>query len=163
MDAFEGPISEGFDIFILFQILAVYSKEMRDELLESRFTIGQKKAYEFFKCHCGRIEINVDNNLERTYFPIKPVCHYLNQKMKDKFKFGADRTSPNLKIRSLIDSSKFMIMEMNHHAKVDNNKCMISPRIVAGIRDISTFLAVVMNILMLAYLKLNPGKTFKSL
>ena len=78
--------------------------------------------------------------------------------MKDSFKFRSDRTSPSTKIRSLMDYTKTMIMEMEHHATVDNNICVISPKTVGHIRDMSTFLAVVMNVLLLYYLKLDSCK-----
>ena len=159
-DSFEGPISEGFDIFILFQIMSVHSKSISECTEDSEFTPCQKKAKEFFASHTGRIEVCIEGILQSTYFPIMPVCKYLDQKMKDFLKFHADRTSPSTKIRSLMDSSKTMIMEMNHHAMVDSSKCMISPKIVSHIRDLSTFLAVVMNILMLSYLRLDSGKLF---
>lgn len=72
-DSFEGPINEGFDIYILLQSLAVHSKDVREHLSDSEFTPGQKKANEFFAAHCGRIEVNVEDDIQRTYFPIKPV------------------------------------------------------------------------------------------
>ena len=72
-DSLEGAITEGFDIYILFQILSVYSKVFPSELEDSEFTPCQKKAKEFFSTHTGRIEVNIDNVLQRTYFPIMPV------------------------------------------------------------------------------------------
>jgi len=50
-DSFEGLIQEGFDIYILFQSLAVHSKLARSHLEDSEFTVHQKAAYDFFKEH----------------------------------------------------------------------------------------------------------------
>mmetsp|Transcript_35853 Transcript_35853/g.35476 ORF Transcript_35853/g.35476 Transcript_35853/m.35476 type:complete len:858 (-) Transcript_35853:45-2618(-) len=162
-DSLDGAILEGFDILILFQILSVYSKSISEKLEDSEFTPGQKKAKEFFASRTGRIEVRVENVIQRTYFPIMPVCKYLSQDMKDGFLASADRTSPNVKIRSLMDASRTMIMEMEHHDKVDNTRCMISPKIVGRIRDLSTFLAVIINILMLIFLKLNESDHYKTI
>lgn len=122
MDSFDSPISEGFDIFILFQILSDNSKEMKEKLQDSEFTPCQKKAKEFFAANVGRIEILVNDVLERTYFPVLPLSRYLTRTQKDAFKSEAERTSPSTKIRSLMESSKTIIMEMKHFAKVDSNK-----------------------------------------
>jgi len=175
LNSFEGAVLEGFDIHALLEILKVYSKNSRHNSDELRFTASQKQANNFFAAHTGRIEVNVKNSeaaqrknsmttamsfkLQRTYFPIKPVCHYLVQNKKDKFKFEADRTSPNTKIRSLMECSKTIIMEMYHDAKVDNNWCMISPKTVERIRDLTTFLAVISNIIMLIFFQTDDGKT----
>jgi inositol 1,4,5-triphosphate receptor type 1 len=160
LDSLEGSVLEGFDIYILLQTLSVYSKQTREHLEDSNFTPSQKRAYEFFACHTGRIEVNVENTLQRTYFPIKPVCKYLDQNKKEAFKYNADRTSPNTKIRSLMESSKTIILEMYHDAKVENDKWMISPKIVKRVRDFSTFLAVIINIIMLIFYQTDEGKKF---
>ena len=73
LDSLEGLVLEGFDIYILFQSLAANSKITRAHLEDSEFTQTQKAAYDFFKFHTGRIEINVNDELERVYFPIRPV------------------------------------------------------------------------------------------
>lgn len=86
------------------------------------------------------------------------MCKYLDKNKKETFKYNADRTSPNTKIRSLMEASKTVIMEMYHDAKVDNNKCMISPKIVSRVRDFATFLAVIINIIMLIFYQTDEGK-----
>lgn len=73
LDSLEGLVLEGFDIYILFQSLAANSKVTRAHLEDAEFTQTQKAAYDFFKYHTGRIEVNVNNELERVYFPIRPV------------------------------------------------------------------------------------------
>lgn len=73
LDSLEGLVLEGFDIYILFQSLAANSKVTRAHLEDAEFTHTQKAAYDFFKYHTGRIEVNVNDELERVYFPIRPV------------------------------------------------------------------------------------------
>ena len=73
LDSFEGLVLEGFDIYILFQSLSSNSKTARKHLEDSEFTSTQKAAYDFFRFHTGRIEVNVNDELERAYFPIRPV------------------------------------------------------------------------------------------
>lgn len=60
-DSFDGSIAEGFDIYILFNILADYNDKAREAIDPEAFTdLNEKKAYEFFKMHSGRIEIAIE-------------------------------------------------------------------------------------------------------
>ena len=36
----------------------------------------RKMSFDFFEYHTGKIEVSIDNNLSRVYFPIKPVCRF---------------------------------------------------------------------------------------
>lgn len=54
-----------------------------------------------------------------------------------------------------MDASRTLIVEMNHAAKIDSSRFMISPALVKKIRDLSTLLVVVINILMLIFYKLD--------
>ena len=141
----DSGIMEGFDIYILLQSLADNSKFTREQLGDETFTLTQKKAYKFFQLNCASIEVNLGDYLQLTYFPIRPICNELNGKMKDKFIFGADRSSPSEKIRSLMNESKAMIKDMT------------APKSGNLIRNISTFLAIVINILLLIFFRLEDG------
>lgn len=60
-DSFDTSISEGFDIYILFNILADYNKTAKEAIEPEAFTDqNEKKAYDFFKMHSGRIEIAIE-------------------------------------------------------------------------------------------------------
>ena len=160
LDSFESNVLEGFDIYILFQSLSANSKIARKHLEDSEFTNTQKAAYDFFKFHTGRIEVNVNDELERTYFPIRPVCKYMSAKRKADFILSANRESPSEKVRSLMESARTLIIDMKHEAMIDNSKFMIGPRTVMHIRNLSTLLAVVINILQLVYVKLDESKYY---
>lgn len=84
-DSFSGPILEGFDIFTLFSILQDSSSYARSHLLPKSFDEDERRAYEFFKLHTGRIEVVVQNLLQRTYFPILPICHFLSVNSQETF------------------------------------------------------------------------------
>lgn len=62
--------------------LADSIKETEHNMIKSSFTAEQWKANEFIRQHMGRIEINVNGNLQRVYFPIRPVCQYLTPQAK---------------------------------------------------------------------------------
>ena len=163
LDSFEGLVIEGFDIYILFQSLAANSKIARKHLEDSEFTDTQKAAYDFFKFHTGRIEVNVNDELERTYFPIRPVCKYMTAKRKADFILSANRESPSEKVRSLMESARTIIIEMKHEAKIDTSKFMIGPKAVGYIRDLWLLIAITINILMLVYLKLDESQYYQKI
>ena len=160
LDSLEGLVLEGFDIYILFQSLAANSKVTRAHLEDSEFTQTQKAAYDFFKFHTGRIEVNVNDELERVYFPIRPVWKYMTAQRKLNFILSANRESPSEKVRSLMESARTLILEMKHEASIENSKFMISPKTVHRIRDLSLLIALTINILQLIYLKLDQNNYY---
>ena len=52
----------------------------------------------------GRIEVFVDGNLQRIYFPVKPVCQYLSVGARKKLMTEVDRESQATKVKGLMDS-----------------------------------------------------------
>lgn len=45
---------------------------------KENFTLQQLKAVEFIRMNTGRIEIFVNAELQRVYFPIRPECEQLS-------------------------------------------------------------------------------------
>jgi hypothetical protein len=102
--------------------------------------------------------VSIDHHLQKIYFPIKPICSYLSDQAKEKF-LHIKRDSPSEKLRDLMEASENMMEEMNHHATVANSKYMMSEKTTFKyIRDISTFIALVINILILSFMQINWGK-----
>jgi hypothetical protein len=92
-NSFDGNIAEAFGIFILMHSLADTVKEAEAHLERAAFTPTQLKAFEFVRSHMGRIEINVNNNLQRVYYPIRPVCHYISVGYRKALMISVDRES----------------------------------------------------------------------
>lgn len=92
-DSFEGNIMEAFEIFTLFHNLAENIESARNNLERKKFTADEWKAYEFIRSHTGRIEIAVNSNLQRVYFPIIPVCHYISKESRKKLMVNVNRES----------------------------------------------------------------------
>lgn len=64
-----------------------------------------------------------------------------------------DRSSPQHKIQDLLNSSDDLIDEMNHLEKLYRSSFQITPGRLNVIRDASTLIALVINILILIYYK----------
>ena len=60
----------------------------------------------------------------------------MTAKRKAEFVLDANRESPSEKVRSLMESSRTIIIEMKHEANIDNSKFMIGPKAVNRIRDL---------------------------
>lgn len=82
------------------------------------YTVEQWKANEFIRSHMGRIEINVNNNLQRVYFPIRPVCQFLSPGAKENLMINVDRESQNTKVMGLMLAVPDLIDEMNHNEEL---------------------------------------------
>lgn len=72
-ESFDGEVSEGFQIFQLVNILADNNEEARERIQAFENT----DAFKFFREHTGRIEVVIDDELQRVYFPVQPVCTFL--------------------------------------------------------------------------------------
>jgi len=92
-DSLDSNVAEAFEIYILMHSLADSIKEAESQLNRESFTIEQWKANDFIRSHMGRIEINVNNNLQRVYFPIRPVCLFLSPGVKEVLMQTVDRES----------------------------------------------------------------------
>ena len=77
-ESFDGNVAEAFEIYNLMHSLADSIPGAGDQFSKSAYSFAQWKAFDFIKSHTGRIEIVLDGNLQRVYFPIRPVCHYMS-------------------------------------------------------------------------------------
>lgn len=92
-ESFKNNISEAFEIFTLFHSLAENMESAKKNLEKSKFTADEWKAYEFIRAHSGKIEVAVNNNLQRVYFPIISVCHYISKESRTKLMINVNRDS----------------------------------------------------------------------
>ncbi len=104
-------IIEGFDLFILTRILAdcyISAKEIIESYTEAIY-------YQFFAVNTGYIEILVEGSeLQRVYFPIKPVCRFLSKTSRQALMLSVDRQSPQQKIIGLLKAVPDLVDEMEH-------------------------------------------------
>eukprot|EP00753_Platysulcus_tardus_P010959 PLAT3172.1.p1 GENE.PLAT3172.1~~PLAT3172.1.p1 ORF type:complete len:3198 (-),score=1828.26 PLAT3172.1:113-9706(-) len=167
-DAFDGPLEEGFDIYILMSLLADAHPEMREQMGADKFASeSDRMAFEFFKDNTGRIEVNWnDSILERVYFPIPVLCHYLTDSSKDELKWGINRDSPGEKILDFFNRYPDLLEEMRHQELITNSKKLsfvgkllstLSSRLT-WLKDISFLLAIIINLLMLFSFSVNASQ-----
>jgi hypothetical protein len=63
----------------------------------------------------GYIEILVEGSeLQRVYFPIKPVCRFLSKTSRQALMLSVDRQSPQQKIIGLLKAVPDLVDEMEH-------------------------------------------------
>ncbi len=66
----------------------------------------------------GRIEVTVSGNLQRIYFPVKPVCQFLSPGVRKTLMSEVDRESQSTKVMGLMDAVPDLIDEMNHNEEL---------------------------------------------
>jgi len=67
------------------------------------------------RSHTARIEVSVLGKLQRVYFPIRPVCHFISEKTKANLMEHIDRDSQQTKVTELLESVPTLIDEMKHN------------------------------------------------
>jgi hypothetical protein len=88
-DSFDGNISEGFDIYsLLYQIVAVIEKD-KAKLKEFEST----DSYIFYTRNSGKIEVNIEENIQLVFFIIRPICWNLTTKTRENFVGKVNRSS----------------------------------------------------------------------
>lgn len=115
------------------------------------FSSEQLKAFEFIRSHMGRIEINVNNNLQRVYFPIRPVCGYMSIPIRKKLMIEVDRESQASKVTSLMSAVPDLIDEMNHNEELSRALLQITPKRLTALKDFSTLVGLIINFIFLTF------------
>jgi len=82
----------------LFHNLAENLEAAKSHLDRKKFSNDEWKAYDFIRSHTGRIEIAVNSNLQRVYFPIIPVCHYISKESRKTLMTSVNRESQASKV-----------------------------------------------------------------
>ena len=99
-------------------------------------------AYSFFKKNMGRIEIQMDGDLQIVFFIIQPKCRFLTPLTKQKFLQKVERETQQDKILGLLQAVPGFIDEMDHLEEMTRRIIKLPPAVVMKIRDLSTALAV---------------------
>jgi hypothetical protein len=149
IDSFDTFISEGFDLFILSCNLSDNYEVARSKVDKSHMTQDEIEAYDFFAFHTGRIEVFIEDELFRVYFPILPVCRYISSQSKDRLMMTVNRKSPQHKILDFLKQTPDLIDEMFHREKLRRAWILITEERLNYAYDFSTFLSFVINIIML--------------
>ena len=92
-DSFEGNISEAFEIYNLLQMLGDGLPAASQHLRRESFTPDQFKVFDFLRQHTGRIEVSVGGQLQRVYFPIRPVCNMIPRAVRKSVMLSIGRES----------------------------------------------------------------------
>ena len=127
-DSFAGNIIEAFEIFILMHTLADSNDVARQNLAHHSFTKEQWVAFEFIRMHTGRIEVTVQGSLQRVYFPVHPLCHFLSYASRKHLIQNINRESASTKITGLITKIPELIIEMEHNEQLMQHKFRITPK-----------------------------------
>lgn len=137
-DSFDGQISEGFDIYDLLNQLSDVIQRDRERLIK----FENNNAYSFFKKNTGKIEVNIEGDIQIVFFIIQPKCRYLTPLTKQKFLQTVERETQQDKILGLLQAIPGFIDEMDHLEEMTQRIIKLPPYIVIKIRDLSTVLAV---------------------
>ena len=99
-------------------------------------------AYSFFKRNTGRIEVNIEGDIQIVFFIIQPKCRFLTEITKNKFLQSVERETQQDKIMGILEAVPGFIDEMDHLEEMTRRLIKLPPIVVFKIRDLSTFLAV---------------------
>lgn len=97
--------------------------------------------------HTSKIEINQNEKLNSIYFPTSPECKCLSAVTIKKFNYNVDRSTNQSKIQGLVDISEEIIDEISINFRHSKWCIHISDKTITIMRDISTLLAFLINIL----------------
>lgn len=93
--------------------------------------------------------------MQRVYFPIKPVCRYLQKQTRTTLMISIDRTSPQQKIIGMLKAIPEIVDEMEHIEMLSKSSIEITPTRLNALRDVSTIIALAVCILMLIFYEYN--------
>ncbi|KAL9655967.1 hypothetical protein ABK040_007588 [Willaertia magna] len=118
----------GYQIYVLLLTLADRCEKFQfdQKRVITEFFHENKSILEVFDKMTGRIEIVRDNKLERIYFPIPNVCHYLRNHVRNDFVYECDQETAQERIREVYENLTQFKQEMDHYASFDNKKKLTS-------------------------------------
>ncbi|XP_041375499.1 inositol 1,4,5-trisphosphate receptor type 3-like [Gigantopelta aegis] len=80
----------------------------------------QQKAFNFYKKNSMAIELVKEDNLQKVNFRVKNK-RVLREEVKEKLKWGVDRSSPSNKIRDLMDWTKDIMKDIAYQQRILRN------------------------------------------
>ncbi|XP_055891550.1 inositol 1,4,5-trisphosphate receptor type 1-like isoform X4 [Biomphalaria glabrata] len=111
----------GFSLYLLLARMCDIDPRLHDYL---RMTPLQAKAFSFYKKNCMSIEIVKDGDLQKINFRVKNR-RVLREEVKEKLKWGVDRSSPSNKIRDLMGWTKDIMKDIAYQQKILKNPVAI--------------------------------------
>jgi hypothetical protein len=153
---FEENIADAFQMYILVKSLAnnIKNKELHNPALEilkeELDSVEEREALKFFDENTSSIEIFFQNKLFKVFFLIQPVCRNLSMQSRKKLMAEVKRDSPNEKIMGLVQAAPILFDEMEHMSKLKTYKIHFSPSRLNSFRDLSTLVALAINIIIIA-------------
>ena len=168
-EKYEGNIAQAFNLFLLIKTIAINIKsEEPDSKNAAQYSLENdpdesqitNQAIEFFNSNVVSMEIFFHEKLHRVFFPIEPACRNLSKESRMKLMSEVKRDSPNEKIMGLLSSSSDLFNEMEHMTYLKTWRLSFTAARLSFFRDLSTLLALFLNILMLAtfYRKIDTDK-----
>ena len=146
-------IEEGFDIYSLLNLLGEVIDNVRFALKKLRADPEYINCYTFYKKNTGKIEVNINGDIQLVFFRIQPKCWFLTDITKTKFIANVPRETQQEKISGLIEGIPGFIDEMDHIEKMKKTKIKLTPETVTKVRDFSTLLAVLIAMIILIFFK----------
>jgi len=149
-ESFEGAIEEGFNLYILLRKLADDYPPAQEFVSPKSFLDDEELvAFTFFKRHTARIEVVIEGRLQRTYFPIPPICSYISTASRAQLVASVNRDSASGKVTDMLVKADDVIAEMNHNYDLAQKKFTITSDGVTFLRQICALLALVINYLLM--------------
>ncbi|KAH9498188.1 hypothetical protein Btru_007916 [Bulinus truncatus] len=111
----------GFSLYLLLARMCDIDPKLHDYL---RMTPLQAKAFSFYKKNCMSIEIVKDGDLQKINYRVKNR-RVLREEVKEKLKWGVDRSSPSNKIRDLMGWTKDIMKDIAYQQKILKNPVAI--------------------------------------
>jgi hypothetical protein len=93
----------------------------------------------------------MEDELFNVYFPKRPVCRFLSSESREDLMLTVSRESPQHKIIGFILVTPDLIDEMKHVQKLNKAIIKITPQRLNTLRDVSTLIALVINVIILYY------------
>ena len=78
-------IEEGFDIYSLLNLLGEVVDNVKNELQKLKKDPEYINCYEFYTKNTGKIEVNINGDIQLVFFRIQPKCWFLTEISKNKF------------------------------------------------------------------------------
>ena len=107
-------IEEGFDIYSLLNLLGEVIERVKESLALIQTNEAYKNFYRFYKFNTGKIEVNIEGDIQLVFFRIQPKCWFLTDITQKKFIDNVPRETQSEKCQGLLTSVPGIIEEMEH-------------------------------------------------
>jgi len=154
----EDLLDIGLSLFILLSHLTVLDERIGQEFKEMLQDPKTAVPLSFFQKRTGRVEIVREDELERVYFPIPPLCELLPKKYKDDLVNNVNRHDLLSKLDDFVNRSDGLLAEMKWQLQLQQ-----TPRLrwfsanFSFTRQVSFVITLLLNALILFFFPLEHG------